>query len=251
MSYFTKVKIAFFVFFFGFVLFSGFGQTSFSRGEALFIQNRPREALEFLEAAITEDPANVQAFLYLGITYQQLDRVDDAITVFQRILPLGGPDTAKIAFNLGNAHLIKGNPGLAVESYTEALAQDPEYSAALLNRANARLQIGSQESLRDAIEDYENYLDMEPDSSQATQITRLISAIQEDFAGQERRRQEETAAEAQRLMAAENASRRELERRQRFIEGVTASVQAVADDPRNFSARNEGIQGQEREIEPE
>jgi tetratricopeptide (TPR) repeat protein len=242
MSFFTKVKITFCSFFFGFVLLPGFGQSSFSKGEVLFIQNQPQEALEFLEAAITEDPANVEAFLYLGITYQQLDRIADAIEVYQRILPQGGPETARIAFNLGNAYLNKGDPSSAVQSYTEALAADPSYSTALLNRANAQVQIGSQESLKEAVEDYQNYLDMEVQSSQAGQITRLVNAIQEDFAARERSRLEKIAAEEQLRMATEAASRQESERRQRFLEGVISSLQAAAEDPGNLSAGNEELQ---------
>jgi len=222
-----------------------------AQGEEFFIQNRPQEALGFLEAAVTEDPSHVEAFLYLGITYQQLDRIDDAIAVYQRILPWGGPETARIAFNLGNAYLIKGDLDSAVQSYTEALAEDPLFSAALLNRANVRVQIGSEESLKEAIEDYEYYVYLEPHSSQAAQITRLVTVIREEFAAQERSRQEAIAAEEQRRREAEEASRREVERRQRFLEGVAASLRAAAEDPRSLSAGNEVIQGYQEESEPD
>ena len=43
----------------------GFAQTSFSRGEDLFMQNKPSEAAPFLESTVAENPYNVQAFLYL------------------------------------------------------------------------------------------------------------------------------------------------------------------------------------------
>ena len=245
-------------------------QTSFTQGEAFFIQNRPRDALEFLETATREDPAHIQAFLYLGITYQQLDRIDDAIAVYRKILDRGGSETARIAFSLGNAYLKKGEQLLAVQSYTQALEADPGYSAALLNRANVKVQMGS---LREAVDDYEYYLQIEPGSSQASQIRRLISFIQEEFAFQERRRleeiaaaerrrleeiaaeerriqEEEAAAEQARLAAAE-AARRETERRQRLLDEVTASLQASAEESRSLSAGNEGIQSYDGEFELE
>ncbi|MCL2880594.1 MAG: hypothetical protein FWF29_10135, partial [Treponema sp.] len=54
------------------IIGSVFGQSNFSRGEELFMQNKPSDAQVYLENSIADDPANVQAFLYLGITYEQL-----------------------------------------------------------------------------------------------------------------------------------------------------------------------------------
>jgi tetratricopeptide (TPR) repeat protein len=253
MDNFMRNKAALFCFlfgsFFGSFLVPASAQTSFALGEAFLMRNQPQEALELFEAAVAEDPDHVQAFIYLGITYQQLGRIDDAIGVYQRILPRGGLETARIAFNLGNAYLIKGNPSLAVENYTYALEADPLYSAALLNRANALVQIGTQESLREAIDDYEYYLFMEPNSLQANQITRLVSFIKEEFAAQERRRQEEIAAEEQARLAVEEAARQVRERWQRFLDGVRASVQAGIENTRRFSAFNVEIEDDEDNIE--
>ena len=257
MNGFNGFKIALFCSLFVAISGSVFCQTSFTRGEAFFVQNRPREALDYLEAAIVEDPSHVQAFLYLGTTYQQLDRLDDAIAIFRRVLDRGGPETARIAFNLGNAYLAKGNTSLAIQSYNKALEADPKYSAALLNRANAKVQIGSsgspgspssQESLKDAVKDYQDFLSLEPRSPKAPQIQRLIALIMEEFAAQERRRLQEIAAEEQRRIAAEEAARREMERRLRLLEEVNASLQAAAEGSKSLSAGNEGVQGYEGEF---
>ncbi|MCL2832026.1 MAG: tetratricopeptide repeat protein [Treponema sp.] len=258
-------------------LFPAFAQNSFSKGEAIFLDNKPQEALPFLEAAVNEDPAHVQAFIYLGIAYQQLNRTDDAIAVYQKILPRGGSETAKIAFNLGNAYFNKGNYSSAVDSYTQALNADPSYSTALLNRANSKIKTGA---LKDAVTDYQNYLVMEPQSSQRGQIEKLISFINDEFAAEakriedariaeEKRIQDEKLAEEKRQedariaeeqrkaeeekqrIAQEEAARAESERRQRLLDEVSASLQAAAEESKGLSAGNEEVQGYDGEFELE
>ncbi len=55
--------------------------TSLAKGEALFIQNQPRDAEPLLEMALNDDPSNEKVYLYLGIVYQQLGNLDKAIDV--------------------------------------------------------------------------------------------------------------------------------------------------------------------------
>ena len=229
------LKAPLFCFFFWLIIAPVFGQTSFEQGEALFIQDRPSEALEFLEAAIAEDPDHVQAFLYLGVAYHQLGMIEEAIAAYLRIIPNGGIETARLAFNLGNAYLAQGDLHLAVQSYGQALEENPEFSPALLNRANTYVQLHLIEPqsgfLIEAAADYENFLSLEDGSSQAGQIRGLIFFIREE----ERLRQEAIAAEVQRRLAMDDAARQEEERRQRFLQGVTASSQAIAGDSRNLN----------------
>jgi tetratricopeptide (TPR) repeat protein len=212
-------------------------QNAFARGEELFMQNKPGEALEFLEAAAEEDPAHVQAFLYLGIAYQQLNRIDEAIAVYQKILPRAGTGTAKIAFNLGNAYFAKGNASFARQYYTQAIETDSAYASAYLNRANTLIKTGD---LKEAIGDYESYLTLEPRSEKRPQIEKLIAFIRDEFAAEERRR-----------ILAEEAARQEAERRQRLLDEISASLQAAAEESEGLSAGTEDVQGYEGEFELE
>jgi tetratricopeptide (TPR) repeat protein len=214
-----------------------FSQTAFARGEEFFIQDKPREALGFLENAVAEDPAHVQAFIYLGIVYQQLGRQDEAIAALQKILPRGGQETAKIAFNLGNAYFSKNSLDSAMQYYTKAIEANGGYSSAYLNRANARIKAGS---LTEAIEDYQTYLILEPKSAKRPQIEKLITFIHDEFAAEERRR-----------IMAEEAARAEADRRKRLMDEVSASLQAAAEDSRGLSAGNEDVQGYDGEFELE
>ena len=221
------------------LLFTGIGyaQSTFTRGEELYMQNKPEEALPLLESAAAEDPANVTAFLYLGMTYLQLDRVDEAIAVYRRVLPRAGGETSRIAYNLGNAYYIKGNTAFAEEFYTKAIEADPAFSSAYLNRANTRVRSGS---LREALPDYELYVSLEPRSEKRPRIEQLMAFIREEFAAEERRRiQEELAAAA------------EAERRRRLLEEVSASLQAAAEETQGLSSGSEEVLDYEGEFELE
>ena len=214
-----------------------FAQTSFTRGEELFMQNRPKEALVFLENAVAEDPAHVKAFLYLGIVYQQLERLDEAVAVYRKILPGAGAETARVACNLGNVYYRKGDAASAEQYYTLAIEADGAWASAWLNRANTRVKAGS---LRESLADYERYLDLEPRSPRRPGIERLMALIREEFAAAERRR-----------LLEEEAARAEAERRQRLLDEVSASLQSAADDARGLSAGSEEVMGYEGEFELE
>ncbi|MDR2630719.1 MAG: tetratricopeptide repeat protein [Spirochaetaceae bacterium] len=215
----------------------GFAQDAFTQGETCFLLNKPEEAIPFLELSLAEDPANTRAGLYLGISYQQLDRLDDAIAVFRKILPRGGDETARIAFNLGNVYYIKGSMNYAGQYYTQAIEADPAYASAYLNRANAMVQAGS---LKDAISDYELYLSLEPRSPKRPRIEQLVAFIKEEFAAEERRRIE-----------AEAAARAEAERKQRLLDEISASLQAAAEESTGLSAGTEEVLGYDDAFELE
>ncbi|MDR2100968.1 MAG: tetratricopeptide repeat protein [Treponema sp.] len=215
----------------------GFAQNAFSQGEEFFVRNKPREALSYLETAVAEDPAHVRAALYLGMAYEQLGRAEDAIAVYRKILPRGGAETARIAYNLGNAYYNSGNVPFAVQYYTQAIEADPAYASAYLNRANTLVQTGS---LQEAIPDYEFYLSLEPRSPQRSRIEQLIALIREEFAAAERRRIRE-----------EEEARAEAERKRRLLEEVSASLQAAAEETQGLSAGAEEVLGYEGEFELE
>jgi tetratricopeptide (TPR) repeat protein len=236
MEWYMKKSVFLIIIFFavGNILFA---QSSFVKGEELFLQNKPSDALPFLEQAVAEDPAHVQAALYLGIAYQQVNKFDEAIAVYRKILPRAGNQSALIAFNLGNVYFSRGNAAFAEQYYNEAISADPVYASAYLNRANSRIKSGM---LQESIADYEQYLSLEPASPKRRQIESLIAFI----------RNEEAAAEQQKLMA-EAAAKAEAERRQRLLDDVSASLQAGATDAEGLSSGAENVQGYEGEFELE
>ncbi len=218
-------------------LAGAYGQSVFSKGEDLFLRNRPQEAIPLLEAALAEDGAHVVAALYLGIAYQQSDRHDDAVAVFRRILPRAGDKTALVAFNLGNAYFAKGGASFAIQYYTQALQADPNYASAYLNRANARVKMGA---VQESTADYEQFLALEPSSPKRPQIEQLLALIRGEAAAAERAR-ESAAAEA----------KAEEDRRRRLLEEVAASLQSAAEETRGLQAGAEEVLSYDGEFELE
>jgi tetratricopeptide (TPR) repeat protein len=251
-----------------------FGQnSSFERGEDLFLRNKPYEAVSLLERALAVDPANIKAGLYLGMSYEQLGRLDDAIALYRKLLPHAGPQTALVAYNLGNVYFNKGVAVFAEQFYTQAITFDPGYSSAYLNRANTRIKTGS---LDGAVSDYELYLELEPRSVQRPRIEQMIALIKEEIiieankrvaAAEEAARAVEEAARAaeqaakdaeqaakdaaEAAMLAEEAARLEKERRQRLLDEVAASLQASSEDTQGFAAGSESVSGYDSEFELE
>jgi tetratricopeptide (TPR) repeat protein len=214
-----------------------FAQNSFTKGEELFLQNKPSEAVSFLEQAVAEDPAHVQAALYLGIAYQQLDKFDEAIAAYRKILPRAGNQSALIAFNLGNVYFSRGNAAFAEQYYTQAISADPVFASAYLNRANSRIKSGQ---LTEGLSDYEYYLSLEPNSPKKGLINSLVAFIEN-----------EAILEEQRKIAAEAEAKAQAERRQRLLEEVSASLQAAADDAQGLSSGAESVQEYDGEFELE
>jgi tetratricopeptide (TPR) repeat protein len=236
-------------------LFLGAQEGGFKRGEELFMENKPQEALGFLEAAIVQDPAHIRAYLYLGIVYQQLGRTDDAVAVYRKVLPRAGDEAPRVAFNLGNIYFRLGNVEYAEEFYTQAISLDSAYGPAYLNRANLRVQKGE---LAEALPDYDLYLSLEPRSGKRPQIEQLCALIRAEFAAEERRRilaaeeaererlRAEAEAERQRLLAEEAEARRRA-----LLEEVSASLQSAAEETRGASAGTENVQAYDGEFEME
>ena len=180
---------------------------------------------------MAEDPVNVKAFLYLGISYEQLGRLDEAVAVYRQIIDNSGEFAANVFNNLGNIYFKKGSFEEAEKSYAQAIAADSAYSPAYLGRANALMQ---RASLREALEDYEQYLKLVSRSPQRPNVERLVNYIKAEFAEAQRRR-----------LVAEERARAEAERRQRLLDEVSASLQSAAEASQGLSTGAENVEGYE------
>jgi tetratricopeptide (TPR) repeat protein len=218
-----------------FTAFLGFSQDNFSRGTELLMQNKPAEAVIFLENAAAGDPANVQSYLYLGIVYEQLGKYDEAISVYRKVMPIAGNFTATVANNLGNAYFQKGNTGQAEDYYSQAISANSAFANAYLGRANTRIK---KEDLKGAVSDYEQYLSLEPRSAQRQKIEQLVLLIRSDFASEERRR-----------IIAEEEERIRITERQRLLDEVSASLQSAADGSKGISFGAENVEDYDNEFE--
>lgn len=211
--------------------------SSFDEGERLFREDKPKDAVAYLEKAVTEPGTDERAWLYLGLAYQQLGRLDDAAQAFRK----GGASSSRFRhlflFDLGNVYLLQGKNSFAAEMYGEAIEASPSLADAYLNRANARIAVKEFPLARD---DYRKYLELVPDSSQRAAIEELI------------RRLEGGIAEATRLAAEAEAKRiADEEARKALLDQVAASLKAAADETTSLSSGSGAVQGYNDELQLE
>jgi tetratricopeptide (TPR) repeat protein len=199
-------------------------------GEKLFLENRPKEALPLLEQALNENPDSERLYLYLGIVYEQLQNPDKSIQVMRRGLNVARGVKDLLYFNIGNNLFRQKEYTLAEQMYGNALEANRELEDAVLNRANARMQLQSYPGAR---ADYIEYLRLAPATPQREAIEKIIALLGGMLDEAERLKQEELA------------------RQKALLNEVLNSLQNASEDTRNLSAGSEDIQEQYDEVDIE
>ncbi|MCK9168915.1 MAG: tetratricopeptide repeat protein [Treponema sp.] len=211
-----------------------------TEGEKLFKSNRPADAVPLLESDIASGTASPDAYNYLGLAYYQTGQFEKSEETFEKGLTVPGTNKKILAYNAGNAAYAGSDYAKSVNYYSLALAASPDFTPAVLNRANAELK---QDKLSDALKDYSSFVRLVPDDPQTAKINQMIMLIREELekrsenekiaAEQEKKRQEEEAAlkaEQDRIAAqkaADEAEKKaaEEERRRKLLEDVANSLQ--------------------------
>lgn len=97
------------------------------------------EALEYARLATQRQPRESRAWNLVGVVCRRTAALDDASDAYLRALELDpGYDDARC--NLGELHLVRGNPGVALECFSAVLAGNPRHLQALVNRTAALLE---------------------------------------------------------------------------------------------------------------
>jgi tetratricopeptide (TPR) repeat protein len=109
------------------------------------------EAETVLSHAISLMPQLTDAWLNRGGVKQMQDRVDEAIKDYQKALTLGGKN-GSVLFNMANAYDLKGDHEKAIKLYGRAIAAQPDFADAKLNKALLHLALGQY---REGWADYE------------------------------------------------------------------------------------------------
>jgi tetratricopeptide (TPR) repeat protein len=190
-------------------------------GERLILDNKLREASVILEQALKQDPGEEKVYLYLGVIYEQLGESSRAVAVMTRGLDVAGDAKPLLCFNIGNNLFGQGDYPRADEMYSRAISLDVTLADAYLNRANTRLRTAQYP---EAVADYIVYLRLEPASPQRQEIERVIAALKDILAEEERARQDALA------------------KQKALMDDVLNALRNASSDAKNVGASSEKVQ---------
>jgi len=205
----------------------------FDKGQALFVQNNPRDARPLLESALNDDPSNEKVYLYLGIVYQQLGDTQQAIDILKRGLAVATAYRELFYYNIGNDLYSRKDFNAAEDAYSSAITTNKDLPDGYLNRANTRMQL---QNLDGALGDYTIFLQLAPNDPQRPAIERLIALlrkVQDDKIAAAKAEQEKQAAEKARQEA--------------LLKDVLNSLNNAGDSTKNLSV--DSINGQTQPVD--
>ncbi len=248
--------------------------SNFARGEELFLQNKPEEAVTYLKKAYSKKE-NPKVYEYLSLSYFQLGMYEEGIAVVNAGMKVSGTDKKLLAFNAGNAAFLAGKYEAAENWYTTAIMADGSYSSPVINRANTRIYEGK---IADARTDYIRFLELEPNDYRRPEIEEILKEIDNQIAQEEererarlaeekriaeeearlaeeqRKAEEARQAELERQWAEQEAERKRLaeeeaERKRKLLEEVAASLQDAETTNMSAGAEDTIDYGYETELE--
>ena len=231
---------------------------AFSEGEKFFKENKPEQAIPFLEQALLIENVSPNVYNFLGLSYYQIGQFQQSLDTFLKGTTKDGTNKRILYYNAGNTAFAMGNYSLADQYFSIAFAADSNFSSALLNRANTKMKL---DELQKASDDYTQYLIIEPNSPQRPEIERMIALIAGELKVREEQKlarelEEQRLKEEQARIAAEMEKMRieqekqaalEAERRKKLLEDIAASLQSA--DSTNMSAGTDGVMEYEYESE--
>jgi len=138
------------------------------------------KSIEELQKLVAEKPDDPDLHFQLGVAYGLQEEHNKAIEEFLKATELN-PKMALAHFNLANIYSLKGRIEEAKEEYEKTIELDPKTADAYLN-----LGIIYRYKLDDknkSVENWQKYLELEPDSPQAETIQQEIYRIVKEETG--------------------------------------------------------------------
>lgn len=203
-------------------------ESTFSSGQRMFMENKPENAIIWLELALKEDPRNRDIYNYLGISYEQIGENKKAIDTYKRGLTHAGNLKSLFFTNIANNMGILGDYDSAINFYTKAIGLG-YYGDAIRNRAGEYLR---KQQYNEALKDYKLYLLSEVDPYQGHLIKKVVSLLENKL--------NEIAIQK----IEEERKRLEEEERQKvLLSNVLNSLSSVGNETTNLSAGTETVEG--------
>src|SRR5271170_3074142 len=101
------------------------------------MSGKTERAIEEFKKLIEVDPS-ARSYAYLGLSYRDLGRFDEAKQYFQQGLKLD-PHNSSCLFNLGFIAERQGDAASAETFFQQTLKSNPDFADALLELANIRI----------------------------------------------------------------------------------------------------------------
>jgi tetratricopeptide (TPR) repeat protein len=201
-------------------------------------QGRSVEALRLVAAALEAQPGSADAQMNYGVILAALDRHEEALASFDRLLAMGAGDDSTLHYNRGNVLDNIGRHAEAVASYDAALTFAPNHTDALYNRGNALRSLGR---IEDALASYDEALSLAPDRADIrtnrSALLLMLERIDEALEGLDK-----VLAEDPDDIAALNNRGNALTRLKRYDEALTSYGRALTLCPDHADAlSNRGL----------
>ncbi|WP_035237384.1 tetratricopeptide repeat protein [Desulfobacter vibrioformis] len=112
-----------------------------------------------MQAFLKENPDNAQAWIELGNTFFDLDRLGDAINAYGKALSIQ-PDNPHVLTDLGVMYRRNNEPEKALEAFNKAVAVQPDFETAWFNKGIVYMH--DLNDLPKAIEAWEQLVKVNP-----------------------------------------------------------------------------------------
>jgi cytochrome c-type biogenesis protein CcmH/NrfG len=141
------------------------------------VESGPMQTLDeikLLQDAVKKDPGNVEAWTKLGNDLMDGARFDEAIDAYQKALALA-PKNVDVRVDMGTCYRRTGRPEIAAREFRKAIEIDPNHVTAHKNLAIVLAY--DMKDNKDALEQFEKALALEPNAEDAGRIKMEIERL--------------------------------------------------------------------------
>ena len=162
-------------------LMPGFPETHNQISYVFYRTDNPADALAEARTALSIDPANAEAYRYLGLALYANGHYDAALHAFDESLvrePASSPANADVYFDMGITHRDQGDLRRSAIAYRHALSLRPDFWEA---HSNLGVVLHDQGKLDEAIAEYRAAKRLNPDEASVRNNLGNTLCDKEDF----------------------------------------------------------------------
>lgn len=158
------------------------GKVFYASGVSFLALDRPQDALRAFDRVISADADDVDAVAGRAAALAELSRFDDALQALERVLQLGAAHPARVLNNRGNALVRLRRMEPAFNNYRRAIEIDPNLIEPKINSGNVFMLAGQPQqalaSFQETLHDHEDLPGLHANIAAAlTEMQRYDEAI--------------------------------------------------------------------------